>query len=169
MGKGEDNLLLKACESGRLEAAKKALDQVGTGLVSSCVSVAYVTIVLLCHVEHMPSSNVASVKVTSPIPRSFNEAEYMMRRSTTNPRLWGANFNVQIPRSSSFFEYKYIVSSSDAVPTIWKENRDARSISLLIIPQNQGRIEVHDYFQFPVRGTAAIQRNTAPAPGIESP
>jgi len=108
-----------------------------------------VTIVLLCHVEHMPSSNVASVKVTSPIPRSFNEAEFMMRRSTTNPRLWGVS--VQIPRSSSFFEYKYIVSSSDTRPTIWKENRHPRNLSLLNIPQNQVRIELNDYFQNPVR------------------
>jgi len=108
-----------------------------------------VTIVLLCHVEHLPSNNVASVKVTSPIPRSFDEIEFMMRRSTTDPQLWGVS--VQIPRSSAFFEYKYIVSTADNRPTIWKENRHPRNMSLLNVPPNQVQLELNDYFQDPVR------------------
>jgi hypothetical protein len=108
-----------------------------------------VTIVLLCHVQHLTAGTVANVKVTSPIPRSFNEQEFMMRRSTTDPKLWGVS--VQLPRASTFFEYKYIVTSTDSRPAVWKENRHPRSLSLLNVSSQQSLIELNDYFQNPVR------------------
>ena len=106
-----------------------------------------IKLVLLCHIDQIPVQNVVSVKVISPIPQSVHDQEFLMRRSSTDLRLWAVS--IQIPRSTAFFEYSYVLLTDRE--SSWREQCAVRTVNLTYVPQKQVQVELNDFFQTPIR------------------
>jgi len=102
-------------------------------------------IVLTCSVRHASPSSVAKVQVNIPFTDVYGIKKFesfYMRRSATDPYLWGAK--VDVPRPAAHFEYTYVIINS--MNMSFREGRSIRRLSLDVVAATQDKIELDDKF-----------------------